>query len=226
MLLVERGVAVADGGVSVVVAKTALIAGQVVFVLLGTALALERFGIVRRADLLLAALATLAALFLALLVRVQRRHPFGRLHRLAVRLGMRGPRVDRLGDLAPRLDEELDAFYATRSGDFARSSVVHLVGWIAGALEVKVFGDLVRYPIGWRDAFVIESISQPLSLGAVLVPGALGLREAGGVGIFRLLGLDESAGLAVWLLRRLREVVYSGLGLAFLFAASRRRIPR
>ena len=34
------------------------------------------------------------------------------------------------------------------------------------------------------------------------MPGALGIREAGGVAIFRLLGLDESAGLALWLLRR------------------------
>lgn len=85
-----------------------------------------------------------------------------------------------------------------------------------------MFADLLQYPISWRDAFIIEAISQPLSLGSALIPGALGVREAGGVAIFGMLGLDESVGLALWLLRRVREAAYNGIGLLYLMYATRR----
>ncbi len=223
MLLVDRGLAADAGTVSVVVAKTALTVGQVVFILLGILLALERFELVRVGVLLFAVPCALGAAFVGFLVRQQQRDLFSRLVQLAGRLGLRGPRVERAAALAPRVDGELRDFYAHRAGDFAASTGLHFVGWLAGTLEVKVFSDLLGYPLAWRDSFLIESLSQPLAAGAALVPGALGIREAGGIAIFRVLGLDESAGLALWLLRRVREAFYSAIGLVYLVVRRRRR---
>lgn len=223
MLLVDRGIPAASSTVSVVVAKTMLTVGQVVFILLGIMLTLERFDIVHHGDVLFVALCVLGAGFVALLVRLQRRDLFTRLARLATRLGLHGPRLERFARVAPKIDGELRGYYSTRAGDFAIGSFLNFVAWLLGTLEIKVFADLLEYPLSWRDAFIIESISQPLALGAALVPGAIGLREAGGVAIFGLLGLDESAGLAVWLLRRVREAVFSAIGLLYLMAATRGR---
>lgn len=221
MLLVDRGIDAAGGTVSVIVAKTALTVGQVLFILLGIVAALERFGLLRSSTLPVAFLCALGALFTAWLVRIQQRDPIARAVGFGRRVGLHGPRFERLAASAPRVDGELRCFYSVRGRDFAASTFLHFLGWIAGALEMKVFADLVGLPLGWRDAFVIESLSQPLSAGAAIVPGALGIREAGGVAIFRVLGLDESAGLAIWILRRLREALYSALGLAFLVARRR-----
>ena len=69
MLLVQRGITTASSTVSVVVAKTALTVGQVVFVLLGVMLTLERFDIVHHGDVLFVALCVAGAIFVALLVR-------------------------------------------------------------------------------------------------------------------------------------------------------------
>lgn len=223
MLLVKRGLTTAGSTVSVVVAKTALTVGQIVFVLLGIMLTLERFDVVRDGDVLFVALCLGSAAVVALLVRWQQRGLFVKLARLAERVGLRGARVRRFAAVAPEIDRELGGYYRTRSRDFAITTALHFLGWLLGTVEVKVFADLLQYPISWRDAFIIEAISQPLALGSALVPGAIGVREAGGVAIFGLLGLDESAGLALWLLRRVREAAFSGIGLLYLMYATRRR---
>jgi uncharacterized protein (TIRG00374 family) len=223
MLLVKRGITAATSTVAVVVAKTALTVGQIVFVLLGIMLTLERFDLVRDGDVLFILLCLAGAAFVALLVRWQQRGLFVKLARLGERIGLRGSRVQRFASVAPEIDRELTSYYRNRGGDFARTTGLHFVGWLLGTVEVKVFADLLQYPISWRDAFIIESISQPLTLASALIPGGLGVREAGGVAIFDLLGLDESAGLAVWLLRRVREAVFSGIGLFYLMHATRRK---
>lgn len=222
MLLVKRGITTASSTVSVVVAKTALTVGQVVFVLLGVMLTLERFDIVHHGDVLFVALCVGGAIFVALLVRWQQRGLFVKLARVAERVGLRGARFQRFASVAPDIDRELGGYYRTRGGDFAITTGLHFLGWLLGTVEVKVFADLLQYPISWRDAFIIEAISQPLSLGSALIPGALGVREAGGVAIFGMLGLDESVGLALWLLRRVREAAYNGIGLLYLMYATRR----
>jgi uncharacterized protein (TIRG00374 family) len=222
MLLVKRGITTASSTVSVVVAKTALTVGQVVFVLLGVMLTLERFDIVHHGDVLFVALCVGGAIFVALLVRWQQRGLFAKLARIAERVGLRGARFQRFASVAPDIDRELGGYYRTRGGDFAITTGLHFLGWLLGTVEVKVFADLLQYPISWRDAFIIEAISQPLSLGSALIPGALGVREAGGVAIFGMLGLDESVGLALWLLRRVREAAYNGIGLHYLMYATRR----
>ncbi|MBY0274260.1 flippase-like domain-containing protein, partial [Candidatus Binatia bacterium] len=223
MLLVKRGITTASSTVSVVVAKTALTVGQIVFVLLGIMLTLERFDIVHDGDVLFIALCAGGAIFVALLVRWQQRGLFVKLSRVGERFGLRGARFQRFASVAPEIDRELGGYYRTRGTDFAITTGLHFLGWLLGTVEVKVFADLLQYPISWRDAFIIEAISQPLSLGSALIPGALGVREAGGVAIFGMLGLDESAGLALWLLRRVREAVYNGVGLLYLMYATRRR---
>jgi uncharacterized membrane protein YbhN (UPF0104 family) len=185
-------------------------------------LTLERFHILHDGDELFVLLCILGAVFVALLVRWQRRGLFTKLARLGERVGLRGERFRRFAEVAPEIDRELRGYYTTRAGDFSIASGLHFLAWLLGTVEVKVFADLLGYPVDWRDAFIVEAISQPLALGSALVPGALGVREAGGVAIFELLGLSESAGLALWLLRRVRETIFSAIGLLYLMSATRR----
>jgi putative membrane protein len=223
MLLNKRGIKGSSGTVSVVVAKTALTVGQIVFILLGIMLTLERFQVLDiDGRVVFVALCGAGAGFVALLVRWQRRGLFVKLARLAERFGLHGERVKSFAAMAPDVDRELGAYYRARGGDFARSTALHFLGWLLGTVEVKLMAELLLYPISWRDAFLIESLSQPLALASAVIPGSLGVREAGGVAIFRFLGLDESVGLALWLLRRLREAVFSVLGLLYLMRATGR----
>ena len=222
VMLRRDGIDLAAGTVSVVVAKTALTIGQVVFILIGILLTLERFDIVSHGDVLFAGSCLAAAGFVWLMIRLQRVGLVTRVSRLAARVPYVGPRVERLHRAAPRIDADLAFFYATRGRDFAASSALHFLGWLLEVLEAWFLARLISFDLGWRDAFIVVSLAQPLTLATALIPGAIGVREAGGVAIFRLLGLDESAGLALWLLVRLRETAYSGIGLAYLLWSDRR----
>ena len=48
------------------------------------------------------------------------------------------------------------------------------------------------------------------------VPAKVGTQEGGKVFLFSALGLDPARGLTVGVVRRIRELVYAGLGLAAL----------
>jgi glycosyltransferase 2 family protein len=223
-MLRRDGIDLSSGTVSIVVAKTALTVGQILLTLLGIMLTLERFDWIQNGDFLFAGLCAAGAAFVALLIHLQQRQLFSRLAAIPGRLGWHGPRTDRFQRLAPEIDTQLGSFYRSRGGDFSRATFLHFIGWMLGTVEVKTLAALVHYDLSWRDAFIIDSIAQPLSLGAALIPGALGVREAGGVAIFSFLGLDESAGLAVWLLIRFRETVFSLIGLLFMIYEGRREI--
>jgi hypothetical protein len=66
------------------------------------------------------------------------------------------------------------------------------------------------------EAVIIEALAQPTRLLGLVVPATLGVQEAGGMLIFGLLGLRPELGLALMLLKRVREIGFSALGLALL----------
>ena len=78
----------------------------------------------------------------------------------------------------------------------------------------------------WIDALIIETMIQPVTAAALVIPGALGVREAGGVYLCRLLGIEDSAGLTLMVLKRAREAVYNAIGLLVLARAGYSLFPK
>jgi glycosyltransferase 2 family protein len=77
--------------------------------------------------------------------------------------------------------------------------------------------------VSLADAVMIEALIQALASAAFIVPGALGVQEAGFVGLAVLAGLDPSMGAALAVTRRLRDVVLYLPGLlAWSWAEGRR----
>ncbi len=222
-LLRTYGIAPEAGTASVVAAKTALTAAQIVFILLGLPLFLSHLGWGAAAWWTAALLAVAAYGFVTLLIRWQRRGLAVRSLRL-LRAWL--PRWQKLGDWqagAARTDEHLVQLYEGTTGSFATSTVYFFLGWLLGAGEVWFFFKLIGIQAGFGDALIIETMIQPVTAAALVIPGALGVQEAGGVFLCRLLGIDESAGLTLMVLRRARETTYSLVGLATLARAGHHR---
>ncbi len=102
-------------------------------------------------------------------------------------------------------------------GDLPRlavSMLVHIIVWFAGTFEILVALHLMGYPVSIADAVVIESLSQAVRAAAFLVPGALGVQEAGFIAICSAFGIPAAPALALSLVKRVPELV---LGLPFLF---------
>jgi hypothetical protein len=215
-VLQRFGVPLTEGATSVILAKTTLTIAQIAFVIVGVTLFLLRH------DAGVATFPTVIALAVAgvgvalALIVLQRRGLVAFLARGVRRIFPRAGLAARLAARAPEIDARLRSFYGARPRAAAASVGLHLLGWLTGAAEVFVIMLLIGHPVSVGDAVVIEALAQPTRLAGILIPGTLGVQEAGGMVIFRLLGLPAELGLAMMLLKRVREVGFNVLGLALL----------
>jgi uncharacterized protein (TIRG00374 family) len=125
-----------------------------------------------------------------------------------------------------RLDREIAAFHEAGTGNFVRSMACFFAGWSLGALEVALALFLLRIPITVERVLAIEILSTTIDAILFFVPGKVGTQEGGKVLIFTMLGLDPAQGLSFAIMRRIREMVWAGVGLLILSRDAAVRPPR
>ena len=221
-LLRDLGLTSADGVASLVIAKTALTVTQSLFVVIGLTALFGREGFQRLEVFGLVGLLSVTAGFGLLLVRLQRRRPAHTVWRWLHRLFPRARFVARLKLGVAAIDERLADFYRIEQGAFWRASAWHMTGWLLGVWEVRLMMWVIGAPITWRDALIIEAVAQPIRATSILIPGGLGTQELGGVAFCKWLGMPEPVAVTFWLLKRARELVFDGVGLAYLARHSTR----
>jgi putative membrane protein len=215
-LLRRWHVPTSDALASVVISKTALVAAQSVFTALGVPALLWRLGRPRLAVAGFLALSVGCVAFVAVLVWLQHRGPGTALWKVLRRVAPRAGLVGRLEAGSAAFDRRLREFYRGRPDAFFRATVWHFAGWLVGVGEVVLLVTLIGSSVSWLDAFIIETLVQPVRAAALVVPGGIGTQEAGGVWLCRFLGMDDAVAVAFWLLRRARETVYDVAGLLYL----------
>ena len=114
------------------------------------------------------------------------------------------------------LDNKIRDFYKQHKKRFYLSFLYHFLGWVAGTLEVYTILYLMGYKISFSEAFIIESLVQLLKSCSFFIPGSLGVVEGGGILVFTALGLSVQVGLAYGIFRRLRELIWGGIGFGIL----------
>jgi uncharacterized protein (TIRG00374 family) len=215
-LLQRHGVPLVPGLASVLVSKTALMLTQGGFVFLGALVALHRW----RSEIPLLAAAVLGlllgALTFGLIIGVQRRGLFGILLGISRRWSGREALLASWEADLLALDEHLRGFYKTRIRDFLICCGFHFLGWVVGTWEVFLTLWLLGEPVDFLSALSIEALSSVAKLAAIIVPGSLGVQEGGQVVIFVAFGLPASLAVTFSLLRRGREVLWIGFGMAVL----------
>ena len=98
-------------------------------------------------------------------------------------------------------------------GRAAVSVLFFLLGYAWNTLEVWLIARMLGAPVGWRAALAIEVLSNMIDGIFFMVPAKMGTQEAGKTAIFAALGLPARAGLALGIVRHIRELVWSSLGL-------------
>jgi uncharacterized membrane protein YbhN (UPF0104 family) len=199
--------------VSVVIGKTSMIASQGLFLLLGVLLSRRihsvRGPVVYGMEWLLA----LETLAVAGFIGVQLAGVLHGGHRLLNRIGMSGAHG---GVVAEDVDRMLANFYRHQPRQFALSIGCNFLGWLASAGEVWVILHLIGAPVSMTIALVIEAFATAIRFAAFLVPAHIGVMEGGVVMTFLALGLSAANGLSFALVRRVRELAWTGIGLLLL----------
>jgi len=203
-----------EGLVSVVVAKTTLIVSHLAFLALGLALTAA---LAPGASALLTSMAVLTgggALAIGGFVWAQQRGIFGAGGRALRWLGLEAPVIGHL----TRLDGHVRTFYQGQRARLGLSLLFHLLGWIAGSLEIWLALRLLGTPVDPGQAVAIEAFATAIRSATFLIPASLGAQEGGLVGIFLAFGLDAGAGLSFGVIRRVRELVWVAIGYGVLAA--------
>jgi len=144
---------------------------------------------------------------------MQRRGLFSAAARVGGRIGIRIPA--RLAEQLKHLDAEIARFYAA-PGAFVMSVLGFFGGWCMGVFEVYIVRHFLGIGASLSRAMTIEILSVALAALLLFVPAKAGTQEGGKVLIFQVLGLDPAKGLALGIVRRLRELSWSMVGLIVL----------
>lgn len=196
LLLFRRfGIPMAEGMASVVVAKTTFAFSMLLFAGVGLAVAAATHPLpaplVKWVGSVLGGLLLLLALF----VGAQFLQPFRRFFK---RRGW---------------DREIRSLYLQSPRSVFWSFGFHFLGWLAGALEVYLILHFLKIPVSFSTAFSLEALWVLLRSGAFMIPASLGASEGILLFVCSGLGVSAVAGLALGLVRRARELAWTGLGL-------------
>lgn len=209
-LLARSGVPGAIAGAGVIADMTAGLATQGVFAGFGVVLLLLN-GDGTGGLPVAASLGALAAL-LALFYWAQRGGGFERFAHHVERFA--GPRdLTRLTGGIAALDAALRDIYQRPAG-FLTCCLLRLTAWGLFAMETWLVLWLLDHPVALGDAIVIEGLAQVVRTVGFIVPGALGVQEAGYLALGALVGVPPETALALSLVKRARDVILGVPGLA------------
>lgn len=195
----RRGVAIA----STVVETTTSVMAQFVFVLFGVFLFAARFS---ENDVLTRLLwgALLSAPLIGAMVYVQKLGFFGLVEKL-VSLLLRDKWKGAAGGAA-RLDRAVRVMYK-RKGKVFYCFVMQFVSWALCGVELWIALAFLGHPLSLAECLMLEALIQAAGSAAFVVPGALGVQEAGFLLFGRMLGLSSEEAAALALIRRCRDII-------------------
>jgi putative membrane protein len=206
-MLARVGVASGQAGASVIVDLTLEVLAQVVFLMTGTiALAILSGGtrsIEWLGSIALSA-AAIGGFFLA-----QRLGVLRLLEILADRIAGRFSGLP--GSALTGLHAAVDGFYRRRSA-LLGATLTHFVSWSLGTFETWIVLRALGAPAGLLQALVVESLGMAARSAGFAIPGALAVQEGGFVLAAMSVGLPDSAGLSLSLVKRAREVLVGVAG--------------
>ena len=206
------GVNIVDGLASVVIAKTTLFLSKVAFLLIGVALALKflRLESLVATGILWTFIGVLGLFIIFLFL--QRKGLFMLGLRIARKFKLSGMLEDKQARLE-EIDRTIGDFYLKDRLRLFGSFAFHLIGWIAGSIEVYIILYFLGVPVDWIRAFVIEVFMKTANSAFFFVPAAIGVQEGAGYAVLAALGIGGEIGVALSIIKRIREISWAGFGL-------------
>jgi hypothetical protein len=125
-------------------------------------------------------------------------------------------RLERFEPGAASVDGAIRTFEASHPGRFLASAGWSFLGWLGGLAETVILVRLLVPGASLAQAVAVEVLSMIGNSVLLFVPGRLGSAEGIRAGVFLLLGFPAAPGFAYALVRRARELVWLGAGLAVL----------
>jgi uncharacterized protein (TIRG00374 family) len=196
--------------------KHAELMAQCLYVLVAAGAAVALFRLPEAIQLLAVAGAAALGLLLALMTWALRVGSFAAILSRLSRFAWLEKRVGRFLEPARSVDERIRTFYERHPWRFAGAILCCLVGWCGGLLETYILLTLLTGVSSFRAALAAEGLAMVLNNMLLFMPGRIGSAEGIRVAVLVLLGYPAAKGVAWGIVRRARELIWIGLGIAVL----------
>ena len=215
--LKKHNISIVDGMTSVVISKTIRITAQIIFVMIGVAFYLFKLNVSgsRLASSIIIIL--LGIPIIMFIFFIQKRGLFAFLLKLLRMFRIKIRFIEEREERLMELDKNINQFYSFNKKKAFYAFVCCFLGWVAGLIEVFLILYLLNIPVDTVSAYIIESLSTTARSVTSFIPGSVGGQEGGIFAIFISLKLSASVALTFGILRRLRELIWTGAGL-FIFS--------
>ncbi|MCW3475949.1 lysylphosphatidylglycerol synthase domain-containing protein [Limobrevibacterium gyesilva] len=121
------------------------------------------------------------------------------------------------------LHQELIRLHQDRTA-LAKATGLHLLAWILGVAETWITLTAMGRPTSLAEAFVIESLGMAARSAGFVVPGALGVQEAGFIVVCDLFAIPAETAIALSMVKRARELLVGVPGLVLWQWSEGRRL--
>lgn len=214
--LKRHNIPMIDGMASVVISRTMMTITEIIFVMLGVGFFLYKLNVSGYHLISAIALVLLGIPMILFIVFIQKQGLFTFLFTLLRMCRIKIRYIEEREDRLRELDEKIYQFYHNNTKRAFFSFVFYFLGWIAGILEVFLILYLLDVPVDTISSYIIESLSVVSKGVTSFIPGSVGGQEGGIMAIFMSLKLSAGVALAFGILRRLRELIWTGAGLFVL----------
>jgi uncharacterized protein (TIRG00374 family) len=124
------------------------------------------------------------------------------------------------------LDGNFKSIYTKGLKNLTFATCFHLLGRTLGTVEIWLVMYLLGAPIGFLEAFFIATVVNIVMGALFLIPGQWGALEYVTLALVQLIGFTPTIGASLAIIRRIRRVAITGLGIAFFyFYGERKKIP-
>ena len=126
----------------------------------------------------------------------------------------RKSRLEDILHLIHDMDERLVHFYTLNKDRLAGALLLAYVNWMLGVVEIYNALVFLDRPITWAEAWIIEAVAQMVRTGAFFIPAAIGVQEGAFLLVCGAITGSPPIGVAVSVIRRIREVIWIIWGFA------------
>ncbi|KMP10732.1 hypothetical protein UR09_03590 [Candidatus Nitromaritima sp. SCGC AAA799-A02] len=213
-LLKERhGLSLKQGMASQVVARTTLLLGLILFFVPGTFLILQSSIVSEKFKLASLVGMTVFSTLIFLFLLFQVTGTLSVLTGWISRLPMIENKSTALMHKLELVDQNISSYYKQHTSRTLESILFAFAGWVVGLGELYVTLYFLGYQPSFIDLWVIEALVQLVRVGSFFIPLSIGAQEGGLIMIFTAMGMPANLGLTVSFVRRIKELLWVGMGL-------------
>lgn len=214
--LKRHNIPMVEGMASVVISRAIMTMAQIAFVMIGVFFFLLKLNVSGSRLISSIAIVLLGIPIIMLIIFIQKQGIFAYLLKLLRLFRIKVRYIYEREERLMELDKNIYQFYSHNKKKAFYSFIYYFLGWVAGVIEVFLILYLLEIPVDTVSAYIIESLSTAAKGITSFIPGSVGGQEGGIIAIFISLKLSVSIALAFGILKRLRELIWTGAGLFVL----------